>query len=465
MVGLGIALSGLEAQQSVIAVTSHNVANASTPGYSDQVATLVANPPYSPPALHQNNGPGQYGMGVTVGSITRQTSQFLSLQTWSNNGELGDSNQTTQTLNQVEALLNEPSSTGLNNQLDQFWNAWQSLGNDPQSTAARSQVVAAGQALTSQFNQLDSQLSTMQGNLDASVSQQVGVVNQLSGQIANLNQLISADTAAGQHPNDLEDQRDQLVGQLANVIPVSVSWQKNGEVTVSAGTVAVVDGSQVLQLQATPNPANHNYQALSWGPGGVAATFTGGMMGALLNLRDQTIPGYRSQLDQLAAGIAGQVNTLQTGGSDLQGNPGQAFFEPSSGTVTAANISVNPALASNPGLVAAAATPFQGSGDGSNAVQIADLQNSAFLDGNTSTPSDFLASFVGQLGSDAAAAQSAQTNAQTLQQSISQQQQQVSGVSVDQEMTTMVEAQNAYAAAAKVSTTIDTMLGDLINMV
>ncbi len=465
MVGLNIALSGLEAQQAVISVTGQNVANANTPGYSEQVANLVANPPYSPPALHQNNGPGQFGMGVTVGSITRQTSQFLNLQAWNNNASLSADTQTAQTLGQVQSLVNEPSSTGLNSAMDAFWSAWANLANDPSSGAASAQVVSAGQALTSQFHNLASGLSSTQTDLNQAVAQQASQVNQIAGQIAGLNGQIAADTAAGQNPNDLEDQRDQLVSQLSNLIPVAVTWQQNGSVTVSSGTVAFVDGTHTLTLTATPDPTNNNFYALTWGPGGVPADFAGGgQLGATLTLRDQTIPGYLTQLNGLAAGIASQVNALQTAGTDAAGAAGQAFFEPSTGSATAADIAVNPAVVSNPSLVATGANPSGGPGDGTTAQAVSDLQNKTFLAGSTQTPSDFYAAFVGGLGADAQAAQSGQTNAQALQQSISQQQQQVSGVSLDQEMTTMVEAQNAYGAAATLTTTINTMLGDLITM-
>ncbi len=466
MVGLRIALSGLEAQQAVISVTGQNVANANTPGYSEQVANLVPNPPYSPPALGQNNGPGQFGMGVTVGSITRQTSRFLSLQAWSNNAGLAADGQTAQTLDQVQSLLNEPSSTGLNSSLDAFWNAWASLADNPSNGAAQSQAVSAGQALVQQLHALSSGLSAMRTSLDQAVGQNAAQVNQITSQIAGLNQAIMTDQAAGQNPNDLEDQRVQLVGQLSSLIPVSVSWQQNGEITVSSGTVAVVDGNRSTALTTAPDPSNGNLLALSWSGSGVVPSWSGqGTMGALLTLRDQTVPGYQGSLDALASGIAAQVNALEQAGTTPAGAPGQAFFQPTTGTVTAANIAVNPALVSDPALVATGANPSGGAGDGSTAQQVADLQNRAFLAGGTQTPSDYYATFVGQVGADAAAAQSARTNAQALQQSIGNQQQQVSGVSIDQEMTTMVEAQNAYGAAADVVTTINTMLGSLIQMV
>ncbi len=466
MVGLHIALSGLEAQQAVIAVTGQNVANANTPGYSEQVANLVPNPPYSPPALGQSNGPGQFGMGVTVGSITRQTSRFLSLQAWNNNAGLAADGQAAQTLGQVQALLNEPSSTGLNSSLDAFWNAWGSLADNPSNGAAQSQVVAAGQALVQQMHTLASGLAAMRTSLDQAVGQNVQQVNQISAQIAGLNQTIMTDQAAGQNPNDLQDQRAQLLGQLSSLLGIGVTWQQNGEVTVSSGTVAVVDGNRSTALTAAPDPANGNLLGLSWAGSGVVPSWGGrGTLGALLMLRDQTVPGYQSSLDALASGVVAQVNALEQAGTTPAGAAGQAFFQPSTGAATAADIAVNPALVSDPALVATGANPSGGAGDGTTAQRVADLQNRAFLDGGTQTPTDYYASFVGQVGAAAASAQTAQTNAQALQQSISNQQQQISGVSVDQEMTTMVEAQNAYGAAADIVTTINTMLGSLIQMV
>jgi len=465
--GLNIALSGLEAQQSVLAVTSHNIANASTPGYSLQEADLAPNPPYSPPAVQQGNGPEQFGMGVTVASVQRVTSQFLTRQLWDTQSQLGGSSEQSTALGQVQSMLNEPSSTGLNSTLDAFWNAWQNLGNDAQSTAARSQVVAAGQALTSQFNTLSGQITGLQSSLDATVGQDVGQVNQMTAQIATLNQQIGAATAAGQNPNDLMDSRDTLIGKLAKLMPVSVTWQSNGEADVAVGTTQVVGGPNATSLVATPNPANHNFLGLTWSIGNIPATISGGSLGAVLTMRDTTLPGYLSQLDALASGIATQVNTVQAAGFDASGSPATSdpFFTSTSGPITAASITVNPSVVGNPSLLAAASSASAGPGDGSNAVKIADLQNSAFLGGGTQTPTDAYSALVGQVGSDVQAANNAQANQQALQQSIQNQQQQVSGVSLNEEMTTMVEAQNAYAAAAKVASTIDTMLGSLIAMV
>ena len=464
--GLHIALSGLQAQQAVMSVTANNVANADNPNYALQEIDLAPNPAYSPPALDQPHLPAEYGQGVTVAGVTREVSHFLQLQGWATGGQLGFSQEQAQVLGQVQALLDEPSSNGLGNTLNQFWSSWQSLAANPQSTAARTQVISAGQALGSGFSTLSEGLTTLSNNLDASVVSLVGQVNQVADQIATLNQQIGAAHASGTSPNDLEDQRDTLIATLSQLVPVRVAWSANGETTVTTGGVDMVAGNQVTQLVATPDPANHNYHTLSW-MGGGAADVSGGQLGAMLTLRDQTVPGYVAQLNTLAQNIASAVNGQQSAGADASGQPvaGTAnadFFSVPTGGLNASNLVVNQALVADPNELAAAANPSGGPGDGSNALAIANLQNQAIV--GVSTASGAYSALVGQVGTDTATAQSASAQQQTLQQSITNQQQQVSGVSTDAEMTQMVEAQNAYAAAAKVTSTIDTMLGDLISM-
>ncbi len=467
--GLQVALSGLEAQQTVMAVTSHNVANATTPGYERQQADLAANPPYTPPSLQQVQGAGQLGMGVTVASIQRSNSRFLHLQQWANAGDLGAAGQQAQTLSQVQSMLNEPSSTGLNSALSAFWNAWQDVANSPQSTAARSQAVAAGSALASQFHTLSSDLTSLQSSLNSSVGAQIGRVNTYASQIASLNGQIKASIAAGQKPNDLLDARAVAISKLSTLVPVHVTWNTDGTAAVSVGSVDVVAGTQVTPLVGKAQASNHGFLQPQWNPPGLPAQLHGGSLGALLTLRDQTLPGYLASLNALAGGVGASVNQLHASGYDLHGNPGQAYFVASGGGgITAANIAVNPALVSDPTLVAAAASATSGPGDGHNALAIADLQSQALpvlANGGTATASGAWAAMVGGIGSAAQAASSAQQNQQVLANSIQSQQQQVSGVSINEEMTNMVVAQNAYAAAAKVSSTIDSMLGSLIAMV
>ncbi len=594
--GLQVALSGLQAQEAVMSVASHNIANGSNANYALQQVDLAPNPPYSPPTLDQPSVPGQFGQGVQVAAVTRQVSHFLQMQQWTNDGQVGAATQQANTLSQAQALLNEPSSSGLNQAMDQFWQAWDALSSNPQSVAARSQVVNQGQALAGTFNTLSQGLGNLQQSLDATVVGAVGQINGLAQQIASYNKQIGAASAAGQQPNDLKDQRDALIGKLAQLVPVQVSWASDGEATVGVGGIDVVAGTQVEQLQTAVNP-NTGLHGVNWSFSGQPAAISGGELGALLTLRDQTLPGYLNQLNTLAGAIGQAVNQQQAAGSDANGNPvatydggayagfftgaaaapslsqaagtsslaaasynvayaytntsGTTEVAPSSsiflshagntisfqvplpssangvnvyvgtgasprelgrisasgavsysggatsglsatvstgttgGTVltitlsapgagsaqppaqTAANIAVNPSLLSAPQEVAAAGSPSGGPGDGSNALAIANLQNQQVVAAGTpgaATAGDAYAALVGQIGTDVATAQATQSQQQSLQQSISTQQQSISGVSLNQEMVQMVQAQNVFSAAARVTSAIDSMLGTLVNM-
>ena len=464
--GLETALSALEAQQAVLATTAHNVANVNTPGYAQEHVNLVP-VPGGAAGLDQGGTP-QPGNGVQVADIQRVVSHFLNQQNWTNSGQLAAASQDSTTLGQVQAVLNEPTASGLRNTLDAFWSAWQNLGNHPGSEAARQQVISAGQALANGFATISSSWGQLQQSLNASVGQGVLQVQRLAGQIATLNGQIAEQQSAGQGANNLKDQRDQLISQLSQLVPVGVTQEQDGVVNIAAGSVQLVAGTQVEPLVATANTANHGFYALTWGSAsGPSAHFgsQGGTLGALIHLRDTVVPGYSSGLDQLAGQVAGAVNTQHKAGASLDGTvTGMAFFVPSSGTTLgASNLQVNATLVANPQDLAAAAVPFQGPGDGSNAQAIGDLMNSPIAGGTTADGA--YAALVGQIGSDAAAATASQSNLQALRSNLQQQIQSVSGVSINEQMTYMVQAQNAYAAAAKVTATIDQMLGDLMNMV
>lgn len=464
--GLQTALSALEAQQAVLDTTAHNVANVNTPGFAREQVILQANPG-TPSGLGQGAGP-LIGNGVQVVDVQRVVSHFLNQQNWTTQGQLSAATQDGQTLSQVQGVLNEPSSSGLNSTLSAFWNAWQNLGNNPQSMAARQQVVSSGQSLATGFANIASSWTSLQGSLNSAVGQDAQKVTNLASQIATLNGQIAVTQGTGQSANDLKDTRDQLVSELAQYVPVSVAQSSAGMVNVSVGSVQLVAGQHAGQLVATADSANHGYYALTWnGATGIPATLgsSGGILGALVHLRDQVIPGYTAQLNTLAGDVAAAVNKAQASGYSMDGTvTGLPFFVASNGgAITASTLEVNPTLVSTPADLAAASAPYQGPGDGSNAQAIGNLTNASIVGGTTA--SDAYSALVGQIASDTSAANSSQSNLQALQTSIQQQQQSVSGVSINSEMTRMVQAQNAYAAAAKLSSTIDQMLGDLISMV
>lgn len=428
--GLQTALRGLTAAQAAIDTTSHNIANANTPGYSRQEAVLTESPTMTLPSLSVGGGNDiQLGTGVDVNQISRIRNQFLDIQYRAQNGNTSNASTQTTILNQVQTGLGEPSANGLSTQLQKFWSAWNNLSNSTSGTssaAARQSVLDAGTTVTQSLNALDQQMATVQSQtaqqyqtLTASPN---GQVQNYAKQLASLNAEISQQQAAGSSPNDLMDQRDQILDSLSSLAHVSVTDQGNGMVGVNFGDAAspLVSGTTVNWPQTLTSAA-------------------GGQLGALLGLSDSTngqIQSYRNTLDTIANQLIGSVNSLQPTSPFFSGNSASTV------AVSATANSIQTSSTSNP--------------TGNDlAVQISQLA------GGTADQS--YATFVAKVGNDTAAAQGTQATGTSLLQAINGQRQSVSGVSLDEEMTNLITFQRAYQASARVMNAIDTTLDTLIN--
>lgn len=368
--GLDIGASALRAAQQQLDTAAHNVANASTPGYSRQVVSLVESPPYTFPAFNRSGLPGQIGSGVTVAAVTRVRDTFLDQQVQAQASLKGQWDARDQELAKVEAIFPEPSSSGLGNTISQYYAAWQDVASGPTSTAARTALTEQASNLAMQMNSDSTQLGMIASGIDTQVSQQVTTINDLATQIAALNGQIQRVTVTGDNPNDLLDQREQLLEQLSAIVPASVTTQKDGSATVEIGGTDLVSGVNARQMVAQTNNSGH--VTPTWSDGS-AVSLPSGQLKALLDVRDVDLAGYQSQLDSLAQGIADSTNALHERGVDANGNAGQALFTYYPGNA-AATLAVNPAVAANPQLIAASASPDT-PGDGSVAGLIADLQN------------------------------------------------------------------------------------------
>jgi flagellar hook-associated protein 1 FlgK len=424
--GLQTALSGLQADQEAINTTGQNIANANTPGYSRQVVNLQAAQPLSLPALSSLTGTGaQLGTGVDATTISRIRNLFLDVQYRTQNSATSNAATQQTTLQQAQTALDEPSSNGISAQLTNFWNAWGALANAPTSTAALQAVVDSGTTLTQTINQVDAQLATVQSQAAQHEAMLTGPSGQLmtdATQIASLNNQISQSMANGQTPNDLLDQRDQLLDDLSSLGNIKVTNQSNGMVQVNFG-----DAAQPL-ISGT---------GVNW-PQAITAA-TGGSVGALISESSPTgqVGQYMSMLDGVANQLITSVNGLTTS---------SPFF---SGT-NASNI----AVAATPSTVQ---TGSAGAGAGANDVAQA---VAALAGGPVDQGYD---AFVSHVGSDVSATNSTQQTASNLLGAIDSQRQSVSGVSLDEEMTNLISFQRGYQASARIMTTIDSTLDTLIN--
>ncbi len=304
--GLNTGVSALEAAQTMLDTAAHNVANANTPGYSRQRVDLVASPPFSYPAFNRSGLPGQIGTGVTVANVMRVRDSFLDLQIDSQTALQGQWDTRRDELAKVEAVFPEPNGSGLGGVLTQFWNSWQDVAADPTSSAARSSLVEQAASLASRFNRDVGQLTSLQSSEDYQIGQSIGQINDLATRIAALNDQIQRVAVSGDHPNDLMDQRDQLLQQLSAIVPVTQTVQADGTVDVLLGGTDLVAHGTARTIVASSDPTT-GFTTPTWSSGG-AVDLGSGSLAALVEARDVTVPGYIAQLNQLAAGVASAVN-------------------------------------------------------------------------------------------------------------------------------------------------------------
>jgi len=446
---LATALSGLTAEQGALEATTNNVSNVNTPGYSREVPVFVASDPVVIDPL-------TLGTGVTLQSIESIRDPILESQIQQETQTQGQLNALVSALSQTQT--NFSSTTGdIGTAISNFFNSVNQLSTSPADLSLRQGVVTAADDLATAFNVAANNLTAQRASLDQNVGQTVGQINQLTGQIAQLNGQIANLENVGQSAGTFVDQRTQLIDQLSSLVDVSVIPSDNSLTLTTANGTALVAGQQSFQL-STESTSSGVQDIYSQGSD-ITSTVVSGQLGGLLALRDQQIPGFQSQLDTLAAGLANAVNGVQTSGYDLNGNRGTDLFKapPASGTGAAASLSV---AITDPSLIAASSDGTVGSNG--NAEALYALSNQALIQGQT--PTGYYSSIVFNVGNAAASANAEQNASSLVLQQLNDQRAGISGVSLDQEAANMMQYQQAYAASAQVITTINTMMEDVINM-
>lgn len=483
---LGVGLSGLQAQQMGMDTVGENVANADTPGYVSEVVNLGAVGSVQHQGFDQS-ATALPGDGVDVIGVSRMSNSYLQQRSYSEQATQGMLAAQQKGLQAVQQNFPEPSSTGLSAQLTQFWQDWSSLANNPADIPTRATLIQAASGLTSTLNQTSTALSSLSQQTTQQISSTLSQVNQYASQIASLNQSISAAGVSGNGTvNEMEDQRDQLVSQLSSQLGVSVSYNADGSVNLTSGSEALVSGDnhQTLSLSSSGPP-----YSLVWSQDQSTAQPSSGALAGMLDVVNNYVPGYQNQLDQVAHSLMGSVNYLMSTGYDLNGNTGSAFFV---GT-GASDIQVNPAVAANPSLIAAASSPTPAGStatnqDGTVAAEVGELPNSqtatlaqpaggwaaggsagAWSSGaTTATGSEADVAYnqlVSSVGQATSSVSTSLSNQQAVTTNVNSALQSATGVNTDEELTKMVMYQNAYEASAKFISTVDNILQSLISMV
>lgn len=437
-----IGMQALDATEAALNATSNNISNSNTPGYTREVAQFSEN-------AETLSGGVVSGGGVSLDSLQSVRDELLNLQIQQQTAEQGSAETQSSALQQIQTLF---SSTGedLASTLTAFSTSLQQLSASPSSAAAQQGVLAAGQNLARSFNSTASGLTSAQSAADQQVTQTVAQINSLTQQIAQLNSQIAQTVPAGQDGGTLQNQRDQLVQQLSTLTSVSVTQSSDGEVITTGNGTPLVMGGQSYNLQ-TATGSDGMQHVLDSNGNDITASLTGGQLGGAIQIRDQTIPGYLSQLNTLASQFATAFNAAQAQGYDSNGNTGQDFFTVPSATAGAA-AGIGVAITSGSQI---AVSSDGSAGSNGNVANLSAALTGALPSGQT--PAGAYAALVFNVGNDAsnASAQSTAVGQSLLQ--LTDQQSSVSGVSLDEETTNLIRFQTAYEAAARVISTVQAL--------
>ena len=432
--GVETALRGILAQQRALEITSHNITNAGTTGFTRQKADMVASTPY-------DTSSGLVGAGVDIQGYQRVRDNFIDIQLRAQTMKTGYAQARQDGLQQITGALSEPGTNGLNSLLSKYFSSWQDVANAPEDGASRAALAQNAQALSTGFHDLSGQIGVVTSQTGIAVTDTLSQINSIGQRIAALNATITSAITTGNQPNDLLDQRDTLLDQLGNFANVSWTQNANGMSDVTVGGATLVSGTSATTL------VESNLTSLS-----------SGKLAALVELRDTTLPGYLTQLNTVAKSLADKVNAQHALGFDLAtGAPGGTFFTYTSGS-EASTLNLSAAIASNPRLIAASdtapATAGAQAGNGGNAIAIAGLISDPTITGS-------YVSLVTKIGSDTQESTRELANSTALASTLDARRQSVSGVSLDEEMTNLIKFQRGFQAASRALNTMDDML-DLI---
>ncbi len=326
---LDIAKTALLTSQKALQTTSHNIANANTPGYTRQKVVLSAGEPLL--------SGGQFvGTGVKVEGVERAYDRFLGLQILDSAEKKGRFTALEEALRRLEGIFNDLQGTGIGEALNEFFKALSDVSNDPSSYSARAVLLGKARVLVDRIKDLNRRLEKEMDNIDQEVKGEVGEINDLAKRIAALNEKIQRLEAGGEKANDLRDKRDLLIQELAGKIDLTHLEDESGSVSILvAGGHSLVAGSSYSTMGVARDADNHNRYGVTIGGRDITEWIGSGSLKGLIEARDTHFQGVKDKLDLFAATLVQRFNYIHRQGYGLDGSTGNNLFSDLSVTATA----------------------------------------------------------------------------------------------------------------------------------
>ncbi len=443
-----IGKQGMLLTQFGVQITGKNVSNVNTEGYSRQRVDVN-------PILPEILSGFSMGSAINGDTLRRIREDFVDRQYWSQISLASRYTSEEALLEQIEGVLPSSNDTGLGIILDEFWSAWNDLANDPESSVTRTIVRDRARTLADNFNRVYREFVSFQSTISDEINTKISEINNLTGQIAELNKVSAGDNL------DLEDQRDRLIDRLSQLINVTVQREGNSVLISSSGTM-LVTGRTSIDL-STDEVTDDN------GIGQITMMISGtdrdvevasGEIVALMSVYNDDIPDLLERLDTLAVAIADEVNAIHRTGFNLAGVTGLDFF--ASTTEGAGSFAVDSSIVANVDLIASSDTIGE-PGNGNIAKALADLADAEII--GDQTAGEYYRALVGTLGNRIQEIGFLKSNQDKIVEHLDIQRKSISGVSMEEEMTRMVQLEQAFTAASRLVSTADELTQTVLELV
>ena len=473
---INVGKQSLEVNQKSLEVVGNNIANLNTEGYSRQEAVLE---PY--PSMHFGNF--FIGQGVKIADVTRQHDVFIDQQIKEKVVDFGMQDAMSRPLSELERIFNI-TDNNLSSEINTFFDSLQELSADPADPVLRNNVMLQGELLSTSFNNTVNELNTVKENINDSLISKIETINHQIREIADLNERIHSIEIRGQSANSARDQRDSIAKSLATTLGAQSYEDAQGMLAVQLpGGLPLVQGNMAMSISAVVVGTTLELQLNA---GGVTRELgirnLGGEFKGLVEIRDNFIPELSADLDQLAYELSVQVNIQHQAGGGLDSSTGNVFFNippnyiasppgppPTAAEYNGAARNMGVAL-TGPMKLAAAAAPDPGPpagtvapGDNRNALLLSNIADNYLVNGNDNFNSLF-SKIVAKVGIESNQNQLSYRGTEDALNQLENFRDGLVGVSLEEEMISLIRFQRGFESSAKFLSTVDEMMATIIDL-
>ena len=445
-----ISKSGLHSAERSLSVTSNNIVNADTPGYSRQRVDKASVGQHMP-GIHA-------GLGVNVTGITRLRNDLVDVQLNDKRQDMGYMQEKARVFEQIETAVASDSGGDLDVRLGRLFDTFSELSNDPQDFSVRNNLIGEAIQLTEKLGDMDRSLDRVSDVTRESVGNTIRQINGLLSDLADLNKPITTGEALGRPDHAGLDMQVQKLEELSGLVDVETMVARNGSLEIHIGGVQVLSEDSYRKVVPDNDDVAKTYGLKL--ENGTPVRPEGGELAAAIEMYESAVPDMKERLDLIAETMVNQVNDLHRQGFGLEDGAARDFFDPA--FTTASDIRVSEEIINNHEHIAASSEEGL-AGNGNIAAAIAELRNERIIDDRKMV--DYAVNTISEPGANLTTLRNSMESRGSEIRMLEVQQEREAGVNIDEELSLMIQYQNAYQGAARVMSNAQQMYDTLISLV